>query len=144
MPHHHRFYIHGQWVAPTGDGLMSVINPATEEAVATIATGGPVDVDRAVAAARRAFAGFARTSGENCLDLLGKIIAVYRKRADELAEAISTEMGAPLAFARERHVPAGLGHLTRTVEVLKTYEYCSLAPGQDSGSSGAIGRRILV
>ncbi len=123
MLHHHRFYIDGQWVAPTGDGLISVINPASEEAVATIAAGVPADVDRAVAAARRAFAGYARTSRENRLDLLGKIIAVYRKRADELAEAISTEMGAPLAFARERHVPAGLGHLTRTVEVLKTYEF---------------------
>ncbi|KFG66552.1 aldehyde dehydrogenase family protein [Microvirga sp. BSC39] len=123
MRYHHHFYIDGQWVAPEGRDGIEVTNPATEETVATIAAGGPADVDRAVAAARRAFATYAQTSREERLDLLGKIVAIYRKRTDELAEAISTEMGAPLAFARERHVPAGLGHLTRAIEVLKTYEF---------------------
>jgi len=121
--HHHHFYIDGQWVAPEGRDGIEVTNPATEETVATIAAGGPADVDRAVAAARHAFVTYAQTSREERLDLLGKIVAIYRKRTDELAEAISTEMGAPLAFARERHVPAGLGHLTRAIEVLKTYEF---------------------
>ncbi len=123
MPHHHQFYIDGQWVAPAGGSLIDVINPATEEAVATIAAGGAADVDRAVAASRRAFESYSQTSREERLDLLGRIVSIYRKRTDELAEAISTEMGAPLAFARERHVPAGLGHLTRAIEVLKTYQF---------------------
>ncbi len=123
MPHYHHFYIDGQWVAPAGQGLIEVINPATEDAVATIGAGGPTDVDRAVAAAQRAFATYPQTSRDDRLNLLGRIIALYRKRTDELAEAISTEMGAPLTFARERHVPAGLGHLTRAVEVLRTYEF---------------------
>ncbi len=123
MQHHHHFYIDGQWIAPEGHDRIEVINPATEETVATIAAGRPADVDQAVAAARHAFATYAQTSREERLDLLGKIVAIYRKRTDELAEAISTEMGAPLAFARERHVPAGLGHLTRAIEVLKTYEF---------------------
>ena len=123
MPHHHKFYINGQWISPSEQGLISVINPATEEAVATIAAGGPSDVDKAVAAARRAFTTYSQASREERLDLLTRIIDIYRQRVEELAEAISTEMGAPLAFARERHVPAGLGHLTRTIEVLKTYEF---------------------
>jgi len=123
VPHHHKFYINGQWISPSEQGLISVINPATEEAVATIAAGGPSDVDKAVAAARRAFTTYSQASREERLDLLTRIIDIYRQRVEELAEAISTEMGAPLAFARERHVPAGLGHLTRTIEVLKTYEF---------------------
>jgi aldehyde dehydrogenase (NAD+) len=123
VSHHHQFYINGQWISPSEHGLISVINPATEETVATIAAGGPSDVDKAVAAARRAFTTYSQASREERLDLLTRIITIYRQRTDELAEAISAEMGAPLAFARERHVPAGLGHLTRAIEVLKTYEF---------------------
>ncbi|WP_414474678.1 aldehyde dehydrogenase family protein [Microvirga sp. M2] len=123
MPHHHEFYIDGQWVVPAGQNVIDVINPATEETAATIAAGGAVDVERAVAAARRAFSSYGQTRRGERLDLLTTIIAAYRRRSDDLAEAISTEMGAPLAFARERHVPAGLGHLQRTVEVLNTYEF---------------------
>jgi aldehyde dehydrogenase (NAD+) len=123
VSHHHQFYINGQWISPSEQGLISVINPATEEAVAAMAAGGPSDVDKAVAAARRAFATYSQASREERLNLLSRIIAIYRQRVDELAEAISTELGAPLAFARERHVPAGLGHLTWTVEVLRTYEF---------------------
>lgn len=123
MPHHRLFYIDGQWVAPAGHDVIDVINPATEELVATIAAGGAADVDRAVAAARRAFATYSQTSRNDRLELLGRIVTAYRRRTDELAEAISTEMGAPLAFARERHVSAGLGHITRAIEVLRTYEF---------------------
>jgi aldehyde dehydrogenase (NAD+) len=123
MQHHHHFYINGQWVAPAEHRLIDVINPATEEPVGAIAAGGPADVDRAVAAARRAFADYAQSSREERLELLGRIAAAYRERSGDLAEAVSTEMGAPLAFAHERHVPAGLGHLTRAIEVLATYEF---------------------
>jgi aldehyde dehydrogenase (NAD+) len=123
MQHLHQFYIDGQWIDPVGQGQISVINPATEEAAATIATGSAADVDKAVAAARRAFPAYAQTSREDRLDLLSRIIEVYRRRSNDLAEAISTEMGAPLAFARDRHVPAGLGHLQRAAEVLKVYSF---------------------
>jgi aldehyde dehydrogenase (NAD+) len=123
MQHLHQFYIDGQWIDPVGQGQIGVINPATEGAAATIATGSAADVDRAVAAARRAFPGYAQTSREDRLDLLSRIIEVYRRRSNDLAEAISTEMGAPLAFARDRHVPAGLGHLQRAAEVLKVYSF---------------------
>jgi aldehyde dehydrogenase (NAD+) len=123
VQHLHQFYIDGQWVDPVGQGHIDVINPATEEAIATIAAGGSADVDRAVAAARRAFITYAQTTREQRLDLLARIIDIYRGRTDDLAEAVSVEMGAPLAFARERHVPAGLGHLQRAAEVLKTYSF---------------------
>jgi aldehyde dehydrogenase (NAD+) len=123
MQHLHQFYIDGQWIDPVGQGQIGVINPATEEAAATIATGSAADVDKAVAAARRAFPAYAQTSREDRLDLLSRIIEVYRRRSNDLAEAISTEMGAPLAFARDRHVPAGLGHLQRAAEVLKVYSF---------------------
>jgi aldehyde dehydrogenase (NAD+) len=120
--HYHQFYIDGQWVAPAGSVLIEVINPATEEPVAAIAAGGQADINRAVAA-RRAFESYAQTSREDRLDLLSRIVDLYKKRMDDLAEAISVEMGAPLAFARERHVPAGLGHIARAIEVLKTFEF---------------------
>ena len=123
MQHLHQFYIDGRWVDPVGQGHIDVINPATEETAATIAAGNSADVDKAVAAAHRAFPAYAQTSREERLDLLARIIEVYRRRSDDLAEAISTEMGAPLAFARERHVPAGLGHLQRAADVLKTYSF---------------------
>lgn len=120
---HHQFYIDGRWVEPHGQSVITVINPATEEVFATIAAGNAADMDAAVAAARRAFASYAQTSRAERLELLTEVIETYRRRTDELAEAISAEMGAPLAFARDRHVPAGLGHLTRTLEVLKDYDF---------------------
>jgi aldehyde dehydrogenase (NAD+) len=123
MQHLHQFYIDGQWVDPVGQGQIDVINPATEEVAATIAAGSSEDVDKAVAAAHRAFPAYARTGREERLDLLARITEIYRRRSEDLAEAISTEMGAPLAFARDRHVPAGLGHLQRAAEVLKTYSF---------------------
>ncbi len=123
MSHHHHFYINGQWISPIEQRTIDVINPATAEAAATIAAGGPADVDQAVVAARRAFATYSHASREDRLDLLTRVIVIYRRRSDELAEAVSVEMGAPLAFAHERHVPAGLGHLQRALEVLKTYEF---------------------
>jgi aldehyde dehydrogenase (NAD+) len=123
VQHRRQFYIDGQWIQPVEDRHLDVINPATEEPFAAIALGGAADVDRAVAAARRAFTSYAQTSREERLDLLAEIVRVYQRRTEDLAEAISSEMGAPLAFARERHVPAGLGHLQRVIEVLKAYAF---------------------
>ncbi|WP_230533830.1 aldehyde dehydrogenase family protein [Microvirga roseola] len=123
MPQHHQFYIDGRWVDPIDLRLLDVVNPATEEAFATIAAGSAGDVDRAAAAARRAFATYSQTSRVERLDLLHSIVEIYKKRSDDMAEAVSIEMGAPIAWARERQVPAGLGHLMRIIEVLKIYEF---------------------
>src|SRR5690554_3858639 len=100
MSHQKQFYIAGQWVEPKGKDSIEVINPATEEAVATIALGNREDVDLAVAAARAAFEGYSQTSRDERIALLGRIIAVFQKRLDDVAGAISQEMGAPMSLAK--------------------------------------------
>ncbi|HZH51494.1 MAG TPA: aldehyde dehydrogenase family protein [Microvirga sp.] len=123
MNEHLSFYIDGQWVKPEGRRTLDVINPATEEPFARIALGTAADVDMAVAAAKRAFTSYARATRQERLDLLNAVVEVYRKRHDDLAEAISQEMGAPMTLAKQAQAAAGLGHLTRVVEVLKAYEF---------------------
>jgi aldehyde dehydrogenase (NAD+) len=123
MNEHLSFYIDGQWVKPEGRQTLDVINPATEEPFARIALGTKSDVDSAVAAAKRAFPSYSRVTRQERLDLLGGVIDIYRKRHDDLAEAISQEMGAPMTLAKQAQAAAGLGHLTRIVEVLKAYEF---------------------
>jgi len=118
-----QFYIDGAWVAPTAPKEFHVVNPATEEKIGTISLGSAADVDKAVAAARAAFPGFAATSREERLALLGKILEVFQKRMDELAEVISSEMGAPLWLAKAAQAPSGLAHIMTTIEVLKSYEF---------------------
>ncbi len=119
-----QFYIDGRWVAPDSQRRHDVINPATEQVAATIALGSSVDVETAIAAARRAFADYSKATRAERLDLLASIEAVYKKRIDEVAEAICTEMGAPLvSLARSRHAGAMLGHLNVVSEILKDYAF---------------------
>jgi aldehyde dehydrogenase (NAD+) len=124
MTEHLEFYIDGRWVPPAGQAkTLDVVNPATEQTVARISAGAPADVDRAVAAARRAFETFGRSSREERIALLERIAAVYEKRLAEIAEAISQEMGAPMSLARAAQAPAGLAHLRQTLGVLKDYPF---------------------
>lgn len=123
MSHHRQFYINGQWVEPKGQGTVDVINPATEEAVATIALGNHEDVDLAVAAARKAFESYSQTSREERIALLEKIIGVFQKRMGDVAEAISQEMGAPAKLSKMAQAPSGLGHFAVALEVLKDYQF---------------------
>ena len=106
-----RIYIDGNWVTPTGGQMIDVINPASEEACAQLLLGSSSDVDKAVTAARKAFRSFSRTSREERLELLGKVIAGYKARMGDLAQAITTEMGAPKWLAASGHAGSGLGHL---------------------------------
>lgn len=117
------FYIGGEWVRPVGRPALDVINPATEKAFARIALGTAEDIDQAVSAAHHSFASYSLTSRQERLDLLESILAVYTRRADEMADAISREMGAPLGFAREAQVGAGHGHIAQGIAVLKTMEF---------------------
>jgi aldehyde dehydrogenase (NAD+) len=117
------FYVDGQWVQPAGRRTLDVINPANEEAFARIALGTTEDVDQAVGAAQRAFASYSRTNRQERLDLLEAVLAVYLRRADEMADAISKEMGAPLGFAREAQVGAGHGHIAQGIAALRTMEF---------------------
>jgi aldehyde dehydrogenase (NAD+) len=100
-----------------------VVNPATEEVLYEIALGSQEDVDKAVAAARRAFDTYSVTTREQRIELLGKIIEVYKRRMKDIGAAISDEMGAPLSFAERFQAGAGLGHLMTTLDVLKSYPF---------------------
>ena len=123
MIDHLKFYIDGAWVDPVAARTLDVINPATEQAVARISLGGAEDVDRAVKAAQRAFISFSRTSRQERIDLLEAILAEYVRRQDEMALAITTEMGAPAALARNAQAYMGAAHLSTAIAVLKDYEF---------------------
>ena len=123
MGRHEQFYIDGRWIDPAVPATLEVIDPSTEQPFATISLGSKADVDRAVAAARGAFDAFARTSREDRLGLLRRILERYNSRAEDLAEAVSQEMGAPLSFARDAQVWAGRVHLEATIEALEAYEF---------------------
>ena len=118
-----QFYIDGAWIKPAVRKSLPVVNPATERPLHDVALGSAADVDKAVAAARRAFATYSLTSREDRVALLSRVIECYRARAPELAAAISDEMGAPMFLAEKAQVAAGLGHLMTTVEVLRGYEF---------------------
>ncbi len=118
-----QFYIDGAWVEPAVPRPHHVINPANDAPIATISLGGPDDVARAVAAAKRAFPAFAATTREERIALLERIITGYQARMGDIAAAISAEMGAPMWLAGAAHAPSGLGHFFKALEILKTYEF---------------------
>jgi aldehyde dehydrogenase (NAD+) len=118
-----KFYIDGAWQDPVSRKTLPVTNPANEEVLYEIALGAKADLDKAVAAARRAFETYSLTKREERVDLLAKIVEVYKKRMKEIGGAISDEMGAPLGFAQRFQAGAGLGHLMTTLEVLKGYPF---------------------
>ena len=123
MSHHQQFYINGAWVHPAVSRDFDVINPATEEAYTRISLGSAADVDKAVSAARAAFVAFSETDKATRLALLRRILAIYNDRADEIARALSDEMGAPLAWARNAQTWAGQVHLEATIASLERYEF---------------------
>lgn len=123
MSHLLKFYINGTWVDPVNPRTHNVINPATEQACATIAMGSAVDVDRAVQAARTAFETYSKTSVAERCALLERVIAEYMKRYADIAAAISTEMGAPAALAQTAQAGSGVGHLKTALAVLKNYAF---------------------
>ncbi|MBN9073282.1 MAG: aldehyde dehydrogenase family protein [Rhizobiales bacterium] len=123
MSHNMQFYIDGAWVDPVTPHPFDVIDPSTEDAFAQISLGSKADVDKAVAAAKRAFRTFGFSEVAERLDLLNRIIDIYKKRRNDLALAVSREMGAPRQFALESQVGIGLAHLEKMAETLKTFEF---------------------
>ncbi len=126
MQQHLKFYIDGAWVDPVSPRTEAVINPANEEAIATISMGSAADVDKAVIAARRAFETFSQTSREDRIALLERVIASYKNRFGDLVTAITAEMGAPLWLSKAAQAASGMGHLMTTLNVLKNYEFETL------------------
>ena len=126
-------YINGQWVASIDGREMAVEDPSTEEKIAMITLGGVPDADAAVAAAKAAFAGWAKTKPDARIAALERLMDIYKDRAGEMAQAISHEMGAPFALAKTAQVGAGAGHLKNTIRTAKGFAFeCPLgdhAPG---------------
>ena len=117
------FYIDGKWVTPRQGRNHSVIDPSTEEPCAVIALGGQADVDAAVAAAKTAFSGWMTTPPEERIALLEKLAEIYKARSEEMAQAISMEMGAPINLARTAQWGAGYGHLKTFIRAAKSFEF---------------------
>jgi aldehyde dehydrogenase (NAD+) len=118
-----QFYIDGQWVDPAEPRTMDVVNPATEEVYGRISIGSAADVDRAVAAASRAFETFSATSRDERIELLQAVLDVFVRRADEVAEAIMDEMGAPWGLAKYAQAASGTQHISAAIEALKSYKF---------------------
>jgi len=117
-----KFYIDGKWVTPNSKQSMPVINPATEEEIGTVILGNNDDVDIAVKAANLAFESFSKTTKEDRLKLLKRIHEVTSDRFEELAQAMSKEMGAPITMSRDAQADSGLGHLQGFIEALERLE----------------------
>jgi len=123
MENSRQFYINGAWVNPLEANDFAVENPATGEVVNTISLGSSADVDRAVAAAREAFDSYSQTSREERLALLERMKEVYKKRYNDMAVAISTEMGAPKTLAETAQTWCGLHHIEEGIKALKDFSF---------------------
>jgi aldehyde dehydrogenase (NAD+) len=118
-----QFYIDGAWVDPVEPKDLKVINPATEEIAGVISMGSNKDVDRAVTAARRAFEEYSHSSPAERLALMERILAAYKAHYDEIAQAISIEMGAPITLSKGSQTGIGVGHISAMIEVLKNFKF---------------------
>ena len=117
------FYINGSWVKPNGVETLDVINPASEEKVTKISLGTANHVNEAVAAARTAFETYSQTPVEQRIDLLTTIREIYKRRLDDVADAIQTEMGAPTYLAKGAQAMVGLGHLKAAIRSLTNHNF---------------------
>lgn len=120
-----KFYINGAWVQPNSDTRMGVENPATEEIVAEVALGNQADIDAAIAAARAAFDAYTVWPVQKRIDLVKRILEVYNSRYEDFAQAMSTEMGAPIEWARGAQAWAGQVHIEATIKAAEemAWEY---------------------
>jgi aldehyde dehydrogenase (NAD+) len=117
------FFIDGKWTAPSTPKEFEVINPADEQPFAVISLGTAADVDKAVAAARRAFASWSLTSREERVNYLEKLLAAYKRRLPDMALAISQEMGAPIKLAMESQAAVGISHIKTFIRELKAFAF---------------------
>ena len=118
-----KFYINGEWVSPSKNSDFNVINPATEEPYVTISLGNEDDTNKAVDAAKNAFTTWKNTSVEERLTLLEKLLKIYKRRFNEMTQAISTELGAPLDWASSAQTASGESHIEDFILRLKKFEF---------------------
>ena len=117
------FYINGSWVPPVKANDHKVIDPSTEEACAVISLGGQGDTDAAVAAAKAALPGWMATPPAERIAAAERILAIYESKAEDMAKAISLEMGAPIDMARQQQVTSGSWHIGNFIKAAKSYEF---------------------
>ncbi|WP_298905613.1 aldehyde dehydrogenase family protein [uncultured Aliiroseovarius sp.] len=117
------FYINGKWVAPAAANDCNVIDPSTEEVCAVISLGDQADTDAAVAAAKEAFKTWGFSSKAERLELIESILEIYNRRAEDLAQAMSLEMGAPIDLSRSSQVGAGSWHIKNFIRAFKDFEF---------------------
>ena len=118
-----KFYINGEFTDPSSNETLGIINPATEEEIGIVALGSVEDVDRAVYSARKAFSVSSKLSKTDRLDILKTVRENYKKRFNDLSEAIRLEMGAPIKLAEGAQAATGLGHLKTAIRVLENHEF---------------------
>lgn len=116
-------YINGAWVDSEGGTTLDVLDPSTEQVAATITLGTEADTNAAVAAAKSAFGSWSNSSKAQRLECLEALLVQYQQRSEEMAVAISTEMGAPIALSQTAQVGAGFGHLKTAIRELKNFEF---------------------
>lgn len=126
-----RFYIDGSWVSPVSGTPFAIMNPATNSQIGEVMLGSAADVDIAAAAAARAFESFSKTSKEERLVLLGRLENIFTARLEEMAQAISTEMGAPITMARNAQADCGIGHIKAFITALKAQPEREILPNTD-------------
>jgi aldehyde dehydrogenase (NAD+) len=117
-----KLFINGAWVPATSKTWIEVVNPATEEPIASVLSASETDVNKAVAAARAAFDSFGRTSVEERVKMLERLLEVYLRRRDEFAETLTREMGAPITLSKTAQSFLGIAHLERTIEAMRRQE----------------------
>lgn len=141
---HCNFYINGAWCEPfTPGSLFPITNPATEESVGTVAMGSAADADRAVQAARDAFDAYSQTTLAYRTEMLQKLQFIFERRYTEMAQAISTEMGAPWDLAYDSQAECGPGHIQATLEAAKDYPF-EVKSGKGDLFCEAIGVCVLI
>ncbi|MFS2034040.1 aldehyde dehydrogenase family protein [Polaromonas sp. CT11-55] len=127
--HLDRLFIDGEWVLPLGHGRAAVVDPSTEETIAEIARGNAQDVDEAVIAARRAFAGWSVSSPQDRAALLDRVHSLILERAELFAQAISLEMGAAISTARGAQVPMAAEHIRVARDLAGSYPFLTHREG---------------
>ena len=118
-----KFYINGKWVSPKSNKSIQVINPATEEVCAEISLGSKEDVNDAVLSAKEAFKTWAFSSKKERLEPLEKLYELYKKRWSDIAETITTEMGAPKDFSTKLQAGTGAAHIKTFIRYLKEFDF---------------------
>ncbi len=126
------FFINGHWVPPSTPHDCVVLNPATEETIATISMGSADDINAAVSAAREAFPAFSHTTKGQRLALLERILDSYKRRYDEMASVITLELGAPASISKNAQAAVGVGHLKGILAAYKTLELSETMPSGDT------------